>query len=315
MLVKHYSISVVIPFYNESEVIIDTYKRLSKIFLDLESQNYQLIFVDDGSNDDSVNQLKQSTKKDKRVQILELSRNFGHQNALTAGLHQADSDFTLIIDADCQDPPELLEDMVKVAIENDANIVYGVRKKRKDSAIKRLPAYLFYRLLNFLAGVKIPLDTGDFRLVDRKALVSFKQCPEKNKYIRGLFAWMGFKQVPFYYNRDARQAGETKYTWRKMFHLAYVGIFYFSKIPLKLATFFGFLCFFIGLFFAVIITIQKVITPDHIVAGWTSTIIAVIFFGGVQLITIGVLGEYISSIFDEVKRRPNYIIKNKSHPD
>ncbi len=304
-----YKISIIIPCYNEEAVIDKTYNRVSAVLEKNNLNNYEIIFINDGSNDKTQKILEEFALKDKNVKIIDFSRNFGHQPAVSAGINLCSGDIAVIIDADLQDPPELLPEMIKVYEKEGVDVVYGARKIRKgESFFKLVTAKLFYRLINSLSEVKIPLDTGDFRLINRKVINSFKKLSEKNKYIRGLISWVGFKQVPFYYSREKREAGETKYPVSKMFKFATTSLLYFTKKPLKIAMTLGFLSIIIGLVLTVYVFFAKFSNLILTVPGWASTIISVVFFGGVQLLTIGVLGEYIGSIFDEVKGRPEYII-------
>lgn len=304
-------LSIIIPCYNEELVIEETYKRLNFVLSKMDI-DYELIFINDGSKDSTIDILKTLAGEDLTVKILSFSRNFGHQSAVTAGLNTCQGDMAVIIDSDLQDPPEVIPDMITVMKQENANVVYGVREKRKgENWFKLLTAKLFYRLLNALSDVKFPLDTGDFRLVDRKIINQFNGMEENNKYIRGLISWMGFKQMPFYYERDARFAGETKYPFSKMLKFAMIGIFYFSKKPLNMATSLGFLSIILGLCYLLWILISSIFSIGSAVTGWTSTIVLIIFFGGIQLLTIGVLGKYVGSLFDEVKNRPEYIINEK----
>jgi dolichol-phosphate mannosyltransferase len=273
---------------------------------------YELLFINDGSHDKTLEILKRIAGDDRKVKILNFSRNFGHQAAVSAGLRECRGDLAVIIDADLQDPPEVIPAMLDVLEKEKCNVVYGVRIKRKgESFFKKMTARVYYRLINYLSDVSFPIDTGDFRLVDRQIIDVFNSMPEKNKYIRGLISWVGFKQCPVYYERDARFAGETKYPLRKMLHFASIGMFYFSKKPLMLATSIGFFSILAGLVFAGWLFASEIFGFGHVITGWTSTILVIIFFGGVQLLTIGVLGQYIGSLFDEVKNRPDYIISEK----
>jgi dolichol-phosphate mannosyltransferase len=245
---------------------------------------------------------------------LHFSRNFGHQPAVTAGIHNCTSDLAVIIDADLQDPPELIPELVATQKREQANVVYCVRDKRKgESIFKKLSAQLFYRSMNYLSEVDFPLDTGDFRLIDKQVMAEFKKFREKGKYIRGIISWIGFKQVPFVYQRQARFAGETKYPLSKMIQFASTAMLYFSKKPLKLATGLGFITVLIGIVYAVYTLIGKIVGYTHALSGWSSLIILIVFFGGVQLLTVGVLGQYIGILFDEVKDRPEYIIEKKDN--
>ncbi|MCX6246776.1 MAG: glycosyltransferase family 2 protein [Bacteroidetes bacterium] len=305
-------ISIIIPTFNEEKVITECYNRLVNVFTAQSLGDYEFLFINDGSHDGTLEILKGIASVDKHVQIVDFSRNFGHQAAVTAGLHECRGDLAIIMDADLQDPPEVIPEMLKIREKEKCNVVYGVRTTRKgENFFKTQTAKLFYRFLNFISNENFPLDAGDFRLVDKSIITVFKSLPERNKYIRGLIGWLGFKQCPVYYERDPRFAGTTKYPLRKMLRFAAVGLFYFSKKPLKLATNIGFLSIVIGLAFALFLFLNVIFKFDYVVTGWTSTIIIIIVFGGVQLLTIGVLGQYIGNLFDEVKGRPEYIISEK----
>lgn len=304
-------LNVVIPCYNEEEVLHESYKRFTQV-LSAATFDYSILFVNDGSRDNTLNILKELAAHDERVQVLSFSRNFGHQNAVSAGLHHADGDAVVIIDADLQDPPEVIPQMVEQWQQNKCNIVYAVRESRKgESFFKLVTAKMFYRTLNMLSEYRFPVDTGDFRLIDRQVLNAFLQFPEKHKYLRGLFSWMGFRQEPFYYKRDERFAGETKYSFGKMMKLASAGIFGFSKKPLKLAISLGISCILFAILLVIWMLYLNIFRPEQIVPGWSSTIFIVLLMGGIQLFTIGILGEYIGNIFDETKNRPEYLIQEK----
>ena len=277
---------------------------------------YELVFVDDGSRDSTQRILKDMAQRDPRVAVLKFSRNFGHQPAVSAGIRYCRGDLAVIIDADLQDPPEAIPDMIQELQTSGSNVVYGVRRQRKGETIfKRVTAHLFYQALSKLSEVPLPVNAGDFRVIDRKVINAFNNLPERNKYIRGLISWVGFKQTPFYYNREPRYAGSTKYSLKKMIRFASTGIFYFSKKPLQIATTFGFCSVAAGLLLSVWILFNKLAVPQYIVSGWTSIILLTIYFGGVQLLTIGILGHYIGSLFDEVKKRPEYIIDEQLRAD
>lgn len=314
-------ITVIIPCFNEARVLRDTYRRLAAALDNQAQLQCELLFVDDGSTDGTQRILKELAKDDARVTLLRFSRNFGHQPAVSAGIRYCRGDLAVIIDADLQDPPEIIPAMIEQLVASGSNVVYGVRKSRKgETLFKRMSASLFYALINRLSEVPLPVDTGDFRVIDRKIINTFNRLEENNKYIRGLISWMGFKQTPFYYERDPRFAGATKYTLRKMVRFASTGIFYFSKKPLQLATTFGFLSVAAGLLLSLWILWNKLAQPQYSVSGWASLILLVIYFGGVQLLTIGILGQYIGSLFDEVKARPEYILDEEilnehSHPN
>lgn len=308
-----HKLSVIIPCYNEQEIISATYSRVMDV-INANGYNgsYEVIFIDDGSRDATLPILEQKAAGNGNIKILSFSRNFGHQAAVCAGISECTGDIAIIIDADLQDPPELFPDIIAKHIETGANVVYCVRQYREGVGFFKKTAYkIFYRTLNYLSDVDLPLDSGDFRLIDRNVINAFKSFREKNKYVRGIISWMGFSQVPFYYNRPGRADGKTKYSYKKLLHLASVGMFYFSKKPLKLALSLGLISIVIGLVLTGVVITEKLQGDLEEVPGWASLIITIIFFGGVQLITVGVLGEYIGNIFDEVKDRPEYIVKKK----
>jgi dolichol-phosphate mannosyltransferase len=305
------SLSVIVPCFNEEEVIFETYKRIKSVLskLDLPSE---IIFINDGSSDKTGQYLSELSLTDKNIKIISFSRNFGHQKAVTAGLNHCHSDMAVIIDADLQDPPEVIPEMIQTMVSSKAQVVYCVRKSRKGEGLfKKVSAKLFYRLLNFFSEVKLPVDTGDFRLIDKSIIREFNLLHEKGKYIRGLVSWIGFKQVPFYYEREARFAGETKYPFSKMVKLASTSLLYFSTKPLKLATALGFFSVAFSLLLGIWSVLGKIMGYTHANSGWTSLFVLIIFFGGVQLLTIGIVGSYIGNLFDEIKNRPEYIIENK----
>ncbi len=305
-------ISVIIPCFNEEEVINTTYTRLKNVFLTNNLKEYEFIFVNDGSNDKTLEILISISQSDKNVKVISFSRNFGHQCAVSAGINECKGDVAIIIDADLQDPPELIPEILELYRQQKANVIYCVRKERKgESFFKKITAEMFYKLLNTLSEVDIPLNTGDFRLIDKSVIDTFKKMPERNKFIRGMISWIGFKQIPFYYVRDPRLAGKTKYPLSKMLKFAFTGIFYFSKKPLKIAINLGFISIIVGIILSLYAFIGHFSGIIPTVPGWASIMITVIFFGGTQLITVGVLGEYIGNIFDEVKKRPEYIIAKK----
>lgn len=306
-------VSIIIPVYNEELVIGQTYKRVKSVLMENQME-HEILFVNDGSRDTTIEVLTAIGDLDKHVKLLSFSRNFGHQAAITAGIHNCKGDVAIIIDGDLQDPPELFPAMVKKHLDEKANVIYMVRKKRKGVNIfKKLSYKIFYRTMRAMSETEIPIDTGDFRLMDRKIIDAFNAFPEKNKYVRGLISWAGYKQIPFEYERDARADGEPKYTVRKLFKLAFTGLLYFSKKPLRLALNTGLICTCIGLLLAVYVFVAKFYGYAEMVPGWSSILVSVVFFGGVQLLTIGVLGEYVGIIFDEVKRRPEYIISEKKN--
>lgn len=308
---KH--LSVIVPCFNEEEVIRESYRRIRDVLTTLNFTS-EIIFINDGSRDKTEEILSEIVESDSDAKLLSFSRNFGHQVAVTAGINNCTGDMAVIIDADLQDPPELIPDMIKTLNENDAQVVYCVRKERKgESFFKKITAKLFYRFINFLSEVRLPVDTGDFRLIDKSIIREFQQMHEKGKYIRGLVAWMGFKQVPFYYEREPRFAGETKYPFSKMLKLATTSLLYFSTKPLRIATSLGFISVLIALVLGVWSILGKIFGFTHADSGWTSLFILIIFFGGVQLLTIGIVGAYVGNLFEETKNRPEYIIKEKKN--
>lgn len=310
------TLSLIVPCYNEAAVIEASYERFKKVMDGLTTVKPDIIFINDGSKDQTGALLSAIAQRDSRVTVLHFSRNFGHQPAVTAGIHHCKSDLAVIMDADLQDPPELIPELLEKQKQENASVVYCVRHTRDGVSFMKLFSYkLFYRSLNMLSEVTFPLDTGDFRLIDRQVMDEFTRFREKNKYIRGIISWVGFKQVPFYYERDARFAGVTKYPLRKLMHLAGTAMLYFSKKPLKVAAGLGFIAVMMGLVYAVWIFLGKIYGFVDAEIGWSSIILLVIFFGGVQLLTVGVLGQYIGIIFDEVKDRPEYIVEKEEKYD
>jgi dolichol-phosphate mannosyltransferase len=302
-------ISLIIPCFNEQDVIELTHSIVSEV-MNTHFENYEIIYINDGSYDKTEEILAKINALSTQTKILNFSRNFGHEAATTAGLHTCKGEYAVILDADLQDPPKLIAEMFNIAKNQGANVVYGVRKSRDgESVFKKTTSKIFYRTLNYFSDIVIPIDTGDFRLIDRKVIDSFNSLPERNKFIRGLLTWVGFKQVPFYYDREARAGGETHYSLLKLVKLAITSTIYFSKKPLQLATNVGLTSVIISFFFLVYLIFQKILNPELILAGWTSVISLVVFFGGFVLFAIGVLGIYIGNIFEEIKNRPEYIIK------
>ena len=303
-------ISVIVPMYNEELVIEECYKRLKENILKLENYSYELIFINDGSTDKTLDKIKKIANEDINLKIISFSRNFGHQAAVTAGLQYVTGDAIVIMDADLQDPPELIPDMLKLWEEGN-EVIYGKRKSRDgESAFKLLTAKMFYKTLNALSDVEIPKDTGDFRLVDRKVVDTINTLPEHNKFLRGLFSWVGYKQKAFEYERKERFAGETKYPLKKMLKLASDGIISFSTKPLKLIGILGGVCIVISLILLIYIIVNAIGKFNYLSVTWP-IITAVTFFSGVQLMTTWIISEYIGRIYDESKKRPQYIIDKK----
>ena len=304
-------VSVVIPMYYEEEVANECYNKVSSILKKLENYDYEIIFVNDGSKDKTLEILEDVAKKDEKTKVISFSRNFGHQAAVTAGLKEVTGDAIVIIDADLQDPPELIPDMLKLW-EQGNEVIYGKRKTRKgESHFKLLTAKMFYKTLNALSDVEIPKDTGDFRLVDRKVVDVVNSLPEHNKFLRGLFSWVGFKQIPYEYERQERFAGKTKYPLKKMLKLASDGIISFSNKPIKLVGALGMFSIVICILLLIYAIISYIFKLNNLSAGWTSIIVAITFFAGVQLLSLWVISEYIGRIYDEAKGRPQYIIDKK----
>jgi len=307
-------LSVVIPLYNEELVIGEMYARLTTV-LESNQLDYELVLVNDGSKDRTIHMAKELIKKDKRIKLVSFSKNFGHQIAITAGMDKACGQVVVIIDADLQDPPEIIIKMIEKWREG-YQVVYGQRKKRKgESLFKLATASIFYRTLKKLTAVDIPVDTGDFRLLDRKVLNQLIGMRERNRFVRGMVSWVGFKQCKVEYEREKRFAGETKYPLKKMFKFAMDGVLSFSQVPLKISSIFGFICSGISFLLIIYGLVRKVFSPEAVVIGWASTFVTVLFLGGVQLITIGILGEYLGRIHEEIKGRPLYIIDEEINFD
>jgi dolichol-phosphate mannosyltransferase len=304
---KNYVYSIVIPVLNEEKVLNELYQRLTKVMTDI-GESYEIIFINDGSTDNSLKIMKQLQTHDKRIKIIDFSRNFGHQIAITAGIDFTSGDAVITIDADLQDPPEVIPDLIKKWKEG-YEVIYGIREKRKgENFFKKISTLIFYRLINKMTMINMPPDSGDFRLIDKKVVNNLKNIRENNRYVRGLTYWIGFKQIGVPYERDKRFAGKSKYPIKKLFKLAYDAIFSFSNFPLKIATYFGFIVSFLSFLYLIYALIIKLFT-NSVIHGWTSLMISILFLGGVQLICLGIIGEYIARINDEVKKRPLYIIK------
>ncbi|EHJ12303.1 glycosyltransferase family 2 protein [Crocosphaera watsonii] len=295
------------PCYNEEEVIPITHNRLIFVLEEITPQ-FELIYIDDGSQDETPNHLRQLQQHDQRVKVVFLSRNFGHQMAITAGLDHVSGDAVVLIDADLQDPPEVIKEMVNRWYEG-YDVVYGVRTDRQgETPFKLWSAKAFYRMMNRLSDVPIPLDTGDFRLMDRRVVEALKIMPERDRFLRGMVSWVGFRQVAVSYQRSPRIAGVSKYPLFKMIRFAADGILSFSLVPLRIAIWVGLLTValsFLGILYALFV---RLFTLSW-VPGWTISFIAILFIGGIQLIFLGVIGEYIGRIYREDKRRPLYLVR------
>ncbi|MDR3585852.1 MAG: glycosyltransferase family 2 protein [Desulfosporosinus sp.] len=298
--------SIVIPVYNEEAVINQTYQRLKQV-MDLTGDSYELIFVNDGSCDHTAAMIKNYRDQDDAVKLITFSRNFGHQIAITAGMDYALGAAVVVIDADLQDPPELILDMIAKWKEG-FDVVYAKRTKRKgETFFKKLTARLFYRILSASTDLDIPTDTGDFRLLDRRVCEELKRLPEKNRYVRGLVSWVGFRQTALEYERDERLAGETKYPLKKMIKLSMDGITSFSYKPIKLATYAGSVIITSGLTYLAVMLLLKVFAKS-VIAGWNLVMAMQLVLTGLVLTMMGIIGEYIGRIYDEARDRPLYIV-------
>lgn len=302
------TISIIAPIFNEEAVIDELHRRLTPV-LDGMNKSFEVLMVNDGSRDRSMERMVEIARKDPRYKIVNFSRNFGHQIAITAGMDHAQGDAIVIIDADLQDPPEVIPKLVEKWQEG-FDIVYAVREKRKgETFFKKWTAAAFYRTLKKITNVDIPVDTGDFRLMSRRAVEKLKTIRERHRFVRGLVSWIGFPQTGVTFVREERFAGETKYPLKKMLKFAFDGITSFSFFPLQLATYFGFLVSGLSFMGILVVILMKLFTTVTI-PGWSSMIASILFLGGVQLITIGIIGEYIGRIYDEVKQRPLYIVQD-----
>jgi glycosyltransferase involved in cell wall biosynthesis len=302
-------LSVVVPVYNEDAVLEAFHRRLAAV-LDGLVARIEILFVNDGSSDRTLTVLERLRARDHRVAVLDLSRNFGKEVALTAGLHHARGDAVIVIDADLQDPPEVIPVLVAAWRERGADVVYGQRTARAgEGPLKRGTARLFYLLMQHVGRIHIPADTGDFRLLSRRAVEALREYPEHHRFMKGLFTWIGFDQVAVSYERDLRQAGESKWSWLKLVNLAIEGITSFTAAPLRFASVLGLVIASFAFVDAVYI-VYKTIRYGDPVAGYPSLMTAVLFLGGVQLTAIGILGEYLGRVFHETKRRPLYHVKD-----
>ena len=299
--------SLVVPLYNEELNLPELYRRVCLIMDQLEGI-VEFICVNDGSRDRTLEILRELREKDSRICYISFARNFGHQIAVTAGLNFARGEAIIVLDGDLQDPPELITEMLK-KWQDGYQVVYAQRTKRhEESLFKRLPAYIYYRLLRRLADVDIPADTGDFCLMDRCVVDILNAMPERNRYIRGLRAWIGFKQTAVKFERDPRFAGEVKYTFRKSLGLAMNGLVSFSKVPLRLSIYLGLFAAFVSVLMAFLILYWRIFYPNSALTGLTIVMMAVFFLGAVQLVSIGILGQYVGRIYEEVKGRPLYTL-------
>jgi dolichol-phosphate mannosyltransferase len=301
--------SIVVPLYNEESVLPTLIRRLEDLKDLMENQNLEFILINDGSSDNTKNLINEACDTKGFVGI-HLSRNFGHQAAVTAGIFYAQGQYIAVIDGDLQDPPELIPEMIARIREEGADVAYGVRTHRKENWFKRTSYFLFYRLLAVLTPLDIPLDSGDFGVITRQVAEVINSMPEHHRFIRGLRTYAGFKQVPFLYKRNVRGGGEPKYNLYKLIQLAMDGIFTFSQTPLKLSTFFGFLVSLFSILYGLYLLIWRLVMFDQQIPGFATLAVGMFFLGGVQLICIGILGEYIGRIHNEVKGRPPFVVES-----
>ncbi len=305
-------LSIVVPVFDEAEVIGAFYQRITQVLEALPGFEHELLFVDDGSSDATPERLAALADGDPRVGVVRFSRNFGHQIAITAGIDRARGDAVVVIDADLQDPPELIPRLVEKWREG-FDVVYGVRQPREsEGRAKRLCAAAFYRVLRAVTRIEIPLDAGDFRLMSARAASHLRELREKDRFVRGLVSWLGFRQAGVPYARASRHAGETKYPYGKMLKFAIDGITSFSSAPLKLASWLGYLASLLAFVYLVHVVVQKL--TGTTVQGWAAIMVAMLFLGGVQLICLGIIGEYIGRIFNEIKPRPMYVVESFQPP-
>lgn len=306
-------LSIVVPMYFEEDVAEECYSRLTDVCQSIDNVDYELVFVNDGSTDNTLIILKDLHAKDKHVKIVNFSRNFGHSAAVSAGIDYAKGDAVVLIDADLQDPPELIKIFVEKWREG-YDVVYGVRSKRKgETVFKKATAHLYYAFLDNLSEIDIPRNTGDYRLMDKKVCDIIRKMPEKNRFIRGMVSWVGFKQIGVEYIRDERYAGETKYSIKKMFSFAADGVMSFSNKPLKAVLYLGFITLIIDVVF--IIYVLYSFFSGKAVSGWSSVMLIIAFFFGVLFITLGIIGQYIARISDDVKSRPLYVVSEFYNED
>jgi len=302
-------LSIIVPVFSEEKIVPEFTHRVKAVADGLGNRyEHEIIFVDDGSRDRTLEILRGIAARDPRIRIISLSRNFGHQFAITAGLDNAWGEAAVVIDGDLQDPPEVIPEMV-AKWEAGFKVVYGVREKRKgENPVKRLTAKAFYRLIRWIGDTDMPLDAGDFRLLDRQVVATLRRVREENRYLRGLVSWAGFPQAGVRYTRDRRYAGRTKFTLKKMIRFAFDGLLSFSDKPLKITSAVGFLITTVSFLMGLRIVVNKIRFPETLVSGWTSLILTVLFMGGIQLISLGILGLYLGRQYREVKKRPLYVV-------
>lgn len=301
--------SIILPVYNEEENVEMVYERVSAVLKKITSE-FELIYINDGSYDRTLAVLKDLHKRDSRVKVISFSRNFGHQTGVSVGLLKSSGKIVAVLDGDLQDPPEVLPTFFD-KLDEGYDVVYAVRTKRKEFFLKRLAYDSFYRLLQSISQIKIPLDSGDFCVMNRRVVDAMNSLPERNRYVRGLRSWVGFKQIGITYDRPSREAGETKYTLAKLFKLAFDGIFSFSYVPLQMMSVGGFIALNLSALYTVWVIYQKYFTDNYNqVPGFATNVILITFFGGLQLFSLGIMGEYMRRMYDETKQRPQAIIES-----
>lgn len=298
-------LSIVVPIYNEEETLPELDRRLIKALEEL-GETFEVILVNDGSRDGSLELLTTMASRDPRIRVIDFSRNFGHQAAFYAGIRRSSGQATILMDGDLQDPPEVIQDLVAKWREG-YEVVYAIRKHRKEGILKRTAYSLFYRLLRSIAYIEIPMDAGDFALMDERVVRQLRGMRERNKFLRGLRSWVGFRQVGLPCDRGERYAGRPKYSIRRLFRLAFDGLIAYSYVPLRISFVLGILASGFSFILGMIYLLQRIFWPEQIPKGFTTLAILILFLGGIQLLSIGLIGEYLGRIYDEVKRRPEYI--------
>ncbi len=304
------ALSVIVPCYNEAALLESAHREIRQAALEAVGPDHEIIFVDDGSDDGSDGVLERLAASDPAVRVIAFSRNFGKEAALSAGIARCRGDLALLLDADLQDPPSLLSPMLEALRGQRADVVYGVRRGGvRPGLLRSLSAAVFYRVLRLLSGRRIPADSADFKLINRAVIDAFKRFGERDKYVRGLITWTGFRQVPFEYERRGRAAGRSRFTTRRLLRLASTGVFYFSTRPLEIIIVLGLVCIAVGLLLLAWVLFSVLSPRIHPASGWASIVTAIVFFSGVQLLTLGVIGGYLGRIFEEVKARPEYLVR------
>lgn len=306
-MVKKIDLSLLIPCYNEGDNLDYLFERLKSVLEPL-NLNYDIVCVNDGSKDNTLELLIEHHKRDPHIKVINLSRNFGKEAAMSAGLDYTEGEAVIPIDADLQDPPELIIEFLEKWREG-YDVVYGVRKSRQgESWIKKMTATYFYRFIGKISTIPIPPDTGDYRLMDKKVIHALRKLPERNRFMKGLFSWVGYKQIPVYFVREPRKLGKTSFNYWKLWNFALDGITSFSSVPLKVWSYFGLIISVIAFIYGSFLFLRTLISGND-VPGYASTIVIILFLGGIQLISLGVIGEYIARIYEEIKQRPLYLVR------